>query len=371
MSKASIGRKAATAVDIYVGQKMRARRFFLLMSQAELSEALGITFQQVQKYERGALRVGAQRLQKISDALGVSPFYFFDGAPTVEKKTPAPKKVFVSKAPVGRRAASAADIRIGRKIRARRLFLGITQTDLSETLGIRFTQIQKYETGAQRPAPARLQKISDALDVSPSYFLEGAPTAGKKTPVPKKEFVSEASIEPKASRVIDALRDAYIGKRIRMRRMMVSMPRWRLGDALGITEEQVQEYENGTEHIEVSILQKICNALYTSPSFFLEGAPTVRKTTPAPETESISTEPVDRKAGNAVDAHVGRKIRARRMVMGMSQTELGDALGITLQQVRKYEKGRERVGASRLQKISVALDVAASYFFEGSPAAGK
>jgi transcriptional regulator with XRE-family HTH domain len=273
MSKASIGRKAATAVDIYVGQKMRARRIFLRLTQTDLSEALGITFQQFQKYENGAKRVGATRLQKISEALGVSPIYFFEGAPTVEKKTPAPKKVFVSKAPIGRRAASAVDIHVGRKIRARRLFLGMSQTDLGETLGIRFTQIQKYETGAQRPAPARLQKISEALGVSPFYFFEGAPT--------------------------------------------------------------------------------------------------VRKTTPAPEKESISTEPVGREAGNAVDAHVGRKIRARRMVMGMSQTELGDALGITLQQVQKYEKGAERVGASRLQKISVALDVAVFYFFEGSPTAGK
>jgi transcriptional regulator with XRE-family HTH domain len=282
-----------------------------------------------------------------------------------------PKVSDMSKASIGRKTATAIDIYVGQKIRARRMFLEMSQTNLGEALGITFQQVQKYEKGESRPTAARLQRISEALGVSPFYFFEGAPTVEKKTPAPKKEFVSEASIEPTASRVIDALIDAYIGKRIRMRRMMVGMPRWRLGDALGITEEQVQEYENGTEHIGVSILQKICNALDTSPSLFLEGAPTVRKTTPAPEKESISTEPVDRKPGNAVDAHVGRKIRARRMVMGMSQTELANALGFTLQQVQKYEKGRERVGASRLQKISVALDVAASYFFEGSPTAGK
>jgi transcriptional regulator with XRE-family HTH domain len=91
MAKASTNRRGPTAVDSHVGQKIRARRIFLGMSQTEVADAVGITFQQIQKYERGANRVGASRLQQISDALGVSPFYFFDGAPTVGKKMPAQK----------------------------------------------------------------------------------------------------------------------------------------------------------------------------------------------------------------------------------------------------------------------------------------
>ena len=91
MAKAT-GRRAATAVDTHVGQKMRARRIFLQMSQTHVADALGITFQQIQKYEKGVNRVGASRLQQISDVLGVSPFYFFDGAPTVGKTIPAPNE---------------------------------------------------------------------------------------------------------------------------------------------------------------------------------------------------------------------------------------------------------------------------------------
>jgi transcriptional regulator with XRE-family HTH domain len=91
MAKATNSR-TATAVDTHVGQKIRARRIFLQMSQTDVADALGITFQQIQKYERGANRVGASRLQQISDALGVSPFYFFEGAPTVGKKTPTPNE---------------------------------------------------------------------------------------------------------------------------------------------------------------------------------------------------------------------------------------------------------------------------------------
>jgi transcriptional regulator with XRE-family HTH domain len=65
---------------------------YLRMSQTELADPLDITFQQIQKYERGANRVGASRLQQIGDALGVSPYYFFEGAPTVGKKMSAPQE---------------------------------------------------------------------------------------------------------------------------------------------------------------------------------------------------------------------------------------------------------------------------------------
>ena len=100
MAKTSLTRRGPTAVDTHVGQKIRARRVFLQMSQTDVADAIGITFQQVQKYERGANRVGASRLQQISDALGVSPFYFFEGAPTVGKKTTAPKEGELSEAAI-------------------------------------------------------------------------------------------------------------------------------------------------------------------------------------------------------------------------------------------------------------------------------
>jgi transcriptional regulator with XRE-family HTH domain len=84
--------RGPTAVDTHVGQKIRARRMFLRMSQTEIADAVGITFQQIQKYEKGMNRVGASRLQQISNTLGVSPWYFFEGAPTVGKKIPAPNE---------------------------------------------------------------------------------------------------------------------------------------------------------------------------------------------------------------------------------------------------------------------------------------
>ena len=74
-----------------------------------------------------------------------------------------------------------------------------------------------------------------------------------------------------------------------------------------------------------------------------------------------------KKAPNQIDKHVGSRVRMRRMMLAMSQEKLGDALGLTFQQVQKYEKGTNRIGASRLQQISHILQVPVSFFFDGAP----
>ncbi len=74
-----------------------------------------------------------------------------------------------------------------------------------------------------------------------------------------------------------------------------------------------------------------------------------------------------KKSPNPTDKHVGARVRMRRMMLGMSQEKLGDALGLTFQQVQKYEKGANRIGASRLQQISQILQVTVAFFFEGAP----
>src|SRR6267143_668711 len=76
---------------------------------------------------------------------------------------------------------------------------------------------------------------------------------------------------------------------------------------------------------------------------------------------------VAKKAPNPIDRHVGSRVRMRRMMLSMSQEKLGDALGLTFQQVQKYEKGTNRIGASRLQQISQILQVPVAFFFEGAP----
>ena len=67
---------------------------------------------------------------------------------------------------------------------------------------------------------------------------------------------------------------------------------------------------------------------------------------------------------NAIDVHVGRRVRLRRTLLGMSQEQLGDALNITFQQVQKYERGSNRISASRLWDIGQILDVPVSFFFD-------
>ncbi len=76
-------------------------------------------------------------------------------------------------------------------------------------------------------------------------------------------------------------------------------------------------------------------------------------------------------AYNPIDVHVGARVRARRTLLGLSQTALGDALGITFQQQQKYETGSNRISASRLYGLSKLLDVDISYFFDEMDQATK
>jgi transcriptional regulator with XRE-family HTH domain len=77
------------------------------------------------------------------------------------------------------------------------------------------------------------------------------------------------------------------------------------------------------------------------------------------------------KIPNPTDKYVGSRVRMRRMMLGMSQEKLADALGLTFQQVQKYEKGTNRISASRLQAISQILDAPVHFFFEGGPQMAK
>lgn len=70
---------------------------------------------------------------------------------------------------------------------------------------------------------------------------------------------------------------------------------------------------------------------------------------------------------NPMDIHVGSRVRLRRMVIGMSQEKLGEQMGLTFQQIQKYEKGTNRIGASRLYQLSQILDVPVQFFFEDAP----
>ncbi len=73
------------------------------------------------------------------------------------------------------------------------------------------------------------------------------------------------------------------------------------------------------------------------------------------------------KTPNPIDLHVGSRVRMRRILLGLTQERLGEALGVTFQQVQKYEKGTNRIGASRLQDMAKILDVPPSFFFEDAP----
>lgn len=73
------------------------------------------------------------------------------------------------------------------------------------------------------------------------------------------------------------------------------------------------------------------------------------------------------KSADSIDAHIGGRVRLRRMMVSVSQEQLGDALGVTFQQIQKYEKGLNRIGAGRLYRLAQILKVEVGFFYEGLP----
>src|ERR1700739_1702431 len=86
--------------------------------------------------------------------------------------------------------------------------------------------------------------------------------------------------------------------------------------------------------------------------------PEAARSTPSPRGRLPSGRP------NPVDVHVGSRLRLRRTLLGISQEKLGEAIGLTFQQVKKYERGANRIGASRLWDLSRALNCSVAYFYE-------
>jgi transcriptional regulator with XRE-family HTH domain len=83
--------------------------------------------------------------------------------------------------------------------------------------------------------------------------------------------------------------------------------------------------------------------------------------------EALDSDDKGSRRANPIDIHVGSRVRFRRMLLGMSQEKLGEKLGLTFQQVQKYEKGINRIGASRLFDLAQVLGVAVQFFYEEAP----
>ncbi|MCP5366321.1 MAG: helix-turn-helix transcriptional regulator [Hyphomicrobiales bacterium] len=96
-------------------------------------------------------------------------------------------------------------------------------------------------------------------------------------------------------------------------------------------------------------------------------SPTPTKKRGRPPKTSHKVERLPPGVPNPVDVHVGGRVRLRRTLLGMSQEKLGEAVGLTFQQIQKYERGANRIGASRLYELSSILDVPVSFFFDDLP----
>jgi transcriptional regulator with XRE-family HTH domain len=218
----------------------------------------------------------------------------------------------------------------------------MSQTELGDRIGVTSSQVQKYEKGVSRINAGRLQRISEALEVSITFFFDS------QTSLPTRS--EKSGVRGRADS-----RNVEIGRRVRSRRLECRLSQTELADRIGVTFLQVQKYEKGVIRIGAGRLQRISEALEIPITFFFDGQTSL----PTRSEKSKARGRVD-----SSDAEVGRCVRRRRLERAMSQVELADRIGVTFRQVQEYEEGVVPVTAGRLQRIAEALDVPIARFFD-------
>ena len=213
---------------------------------------------------------------------------------------------------------SSVDVHVGKRLRQRRWMMALTQQQLGDLIGVNSEQIQKYEAGAIHISADRMWNVAEAMDVPMSHFFEGmegqAPDSDEETAAVEEAVTVESSAQN--------------------------------------VEFQSDAGEN--------------NVLAQASAAFRAGADhmTFNEETSVNEDELVLTDiPSDKVA--PVDIHVGQRLRQRRWMMGLSQKQLGDLVGLDLEQVKRCETGAERISAGRMWDVAVAMEVPVSFFFEG------
>lgn len=147
--------KTPNAIDSYVGSQVRMRRQLLGLSQERLAEQIGVTFQQVQKYEKGVNRIGASRLQRIAEVLNTSPSFFFQQDPS-EPLSLAGLDLTVAADPVAEFLHSKEGLALNKA------FMKITDSHLREKIvalvkAMAQTQVERPVSASDKPASSSVQ----------------------------------------------------------------------------------------------------------------------------------------------------------------------------------------------------------------------
>jgi transcriptional regulator with XRE-family HTH domain len=196
--------KNSDSIDEVVGRRMRVRRLQLRLSQQTLGDALGVSYQQIQKYEKGISRIGAGRLQQLAEILKVPVSFFFDETfggsqepitlfafldnpyslrlvqafsnmadrPTQQRIVELVEQIAAIMTPAGPKL-TALDRHIGGRVRNRRLELRLSESSVAEALKCTVDHLRAFEEGRTHMTAVLLFEISRVLEVEVSYFFDG------------------------------------------------------------------------------------------------------------------------------------------------------------------------------------------------------
>jgi len=156
--------------------------------------------------------------------------------------------------------------------------------------------------------------------------------------------------------------DAEIGRSVRARRKARGLSKTELANQIGVTFKQIKKYERGANRISLSRLTRIAHVLGAAVSDLLGGS---RRPTRSRSRNKEHDKLADPRKPDDLDVELGRLLRVERIARGLSQTELGNLIGVTFQQIQKYESGANRLPMGRLVRIAKILGVDVTYLLGG------
>lgn len=262
------------------GEGIKARRVTLGMTREALSDKSGVSIMTIRRYEGLERSPRFDVLEKLATAMDCTVFDFTEE----------------------REAGGGCDMTPGENIRARRKMAGITQQELADKAGLNVQTVRSYEAGKYQPKIDTLLTLAKALDCTVFDLTDKIESANRSTAMRIKEL-----------------------------RHKQGLTQTELATMIGKTTSSIKKYEMGMTNIPLTVLDQIADALDTTRYCLLDDGDSV-----------------------------GERIRQFRLNKGLSQQQLGDAIGMSQQQIGQYEKGLRNPKLVTLSKFAFGLGCAVS-----------
>lgn len=320
-------------------KNLRQERLNNGYTQVELAEKTGIASGMLSLYERGRFFPSIERLNTLSDALGVTAEYMLEEHVCPDVITREQKTNFI------------------KNLRRERLKKGYTLAKLSEKTGIHLVILSQYETGCFFPRPEKMKNLSDALEVDLGHMLENK----DGDDVPSQVCLKEISINVTRRRLTKKEKEAF-ARNLEQERLKKGYSQKELAEKTGISRVSLNHYEIGRMFPRDYSIDKILDALGVDMDYMLEDRPYENSKERLKRIKSFGLD-----IGAEETRVFALNLRKEREKRGYTQAELSKLVGINCQAISTYETQRRFPSDQTMSKLLEVLDVDLEYMLNKKP----